>query len=68
MLFARIKSSERFGHFASWAVWADEGKTPKDNIDDLSVLNPNVNPKLLETLHGNSILLPHRIGWQFQQG
>ena len=53
--FAEIR--ERFGHFASWAVWADEGKNPKDNIDDLSVLNPNVNPKLLKTLHENSILL-----------
>lgn len=48
---------ERFGHFASWAIWADEGKNPKDNIDDLSVLNPDLNLGLLKTLHGNSILL-----------
>lgn len=48
---------ERFGHFASWAIWADEGANPKDNIDDLSVLNPDVNPRLLKMLHGNSILL-----------
>jgi hypothetical protein len=53
--FAEIR--ERFGHFASWAVWADEGKNPKDNIEDLSILNPNMNPKLLDTLHGNTILL-----------
>lgn len=48
---------KRFGHFASWAVWAEEGKNPKDNIDDLTVLDPVRNPLLLETLHGDSILL-----------
>jgi hypothetical protein len=48
---------ERFGYFASWAIWADNGKNPKDNIDDLSVLNPDLNLDLLKTLHGNSILL-----------
>jgi len=52
-----IEIRERFCHFASWAVWADEGANPKDNIDDLSVLNPDVNPRLLKMLHGNSILL-----------
>lgn len=48
---------ERFGHFASWAVWAETGKNPKDNIADLRVLDPIENPTLLETLHGNAILL-----------
>lgn len=33
-----IEIRERFGHFASWAMWADEGANPKDNIDDLEVL------------------------------
>ena len=36
--FQKIKSD--FGHYASWAVWADQGDTPKSNIDDLSVLDP----------------------------
>ncbi|MEX2490477.1 MAG: hypothetical protein WD425_01815 [Nitrospirales bacterium] len=52
-----VEIRENFGHFASWAIWADEGANPKDNIDDLSVLNPYVNPRLLKMLHGNSILL-----------
>lgn len=52
-----LEIRERFGHFASWAIWADEGTNPKDNIDDLSVLDPDVNPGLLKMLHGNSILL-----------
>ena len=51
------EARQRFGHFASWAIWADEGESPKSNIDDLSVLSPEQNPKLLELLHGNSILL-----------
>ncbi len=48
---------QRFWHFASWAVWADEGQNPKDRIGDLSVLDPSVNLELLETLHGNAVLL-----------
>jgi hypothetical protein len=52
-----IKIRERFGHFASWAIWAEEGKTPKGNIDDLTILDPDKNRSLLQTLHGNSILL-----------
>ncbi|MBS9405689.1 hypothetical protein KG088_19095 [Halomonas sp. TRM85114] len=52
-----IEIRERFGHFASWAIWADEGVNPKDNIDDLSILDPDVNSNLLHTIHGNSILL-----------
>ena len=52
-----VEIRERFGHFASWAIWAEEGENPKGNIDDLAVLNPDVNSKLLKTLHGNSILL-----------
>jgi len=52
-----IEIRKRFGHFASWAIWAEEGKNPKDNIDDLTVLDPVSNPLLLEMLHGNLILL-----------
>lgn len=47
----------RFGHYASWAIWAEAGKNPKDNIADLSVLNPEKNSDLLKTLHGKAILL-----------
>lgn len=53
--FAIIR--EQFGHFASWAVWADEGANPKDNIGDLRVLDPEVDPAVLNTLHGEAILL-----------
>ena len=48
---------EHFGHFASWAVWAEGGEKPKDNIADLTVLDPQESKNLLGVLHGNSILL-----------
>ena len=48
---------KQFGHFASWALWADAGKNPKDNIADLSVLAPQANPDLLHILHSDAILI-----------
>jgi len=62
-----VEIRERFGHFASWAIWADKGKNPKDNIADLSVLNPDSNPSLLKTLHGNSVLLGLNISRKIEQ-
>jgi hypothetical protein len=47
----------RFGHYASWAVWAECGINSKDNIADLGVLDPEANPALLDTLHTNAILI-----------
>jgi hypothetical protein len=62
-----VEIRERFGHFASWAIWADEGANPKANIDDLSVLDPDVNPRLLKMIHGNSILLGLNISRRIQR-
>jgi hypothetical protein len=53
--FGEIK--RQYCHYASWAVWAKEGDTPKSNIDDLSVLDVDRNPNLLESLHGDLIFL-----------
>lgn len=47
----------QFGHFASWALWAPPDKNPKDNIADLSVLDPNVNADVLQTLHADAIFI-----------
>ncbi len=30
---------KKYGHYASWAIWADEGVKPKDNVGDLSVFD-----------------------------
>lgn len=53
--FNEIKTS--FGHYASWAIWAEQGNTPKSNIDDLSVLELETNPTLLKSLRGDLIFL-----------
>lgn len=48
---------KRFSHFASWAVWPDEGTKPKDRVGELEVLDPNQNPNLLKVLHAKAIFL-----------
>ena len=53
--FHKIKSD--FGHYASWAVWAKQGDTPKSNVDDLTALNIQKNPTLLESLREDIIFL-----------
>ncbi|MDR2481134.1 MAG: hypothetical protein LBD07_02435 [Spirochaetaceae bacterium] len=54
-LFKRIK--EKHGKYASWAVWADAGSTPKSNVDDLSIFDIEKNPQILEKLNQNIILV-----------
>jgi len=53
--FELIKS--KYGHYASWAIWAEEGERPKDNIGDLSVLDIGKNNQLLQQLNPNVILV-----------
>ena len=30
---------KKYGHYASWAIWADEGETPKSNVGDLNIFD-----------------------------
>ena len=53
--FNFIKS--KYQYWSSWAIWADQGDTPKSNVGDLSVLDPSTNPKLLPTLNPNIALV-----------
>jgi len=48
---------KKHGYHASWAVWADEGDTPKSNMGDLSVLDPDINKDLLSQLNPNVVLV-----------
>ncbi len=48
---------EKYQYWSSWAIWVEEGKTPKSNIGDLSVLDPSLNKDLLNQLNPNVILL-----------
>ena len=47
--FKLIKS--KYQYLSSWAIWAEEGETPKSNIGDLSILNPKINKNLLNELN-----------------
>lgn len=53
--FNEIKN--RYGHYASWAIWAEEGKRPKDNMDDLRIFDVDTNSDLLVQLNPNYILV-----------
>jgi hypothetical protein len=47
----------KFGDCASWAIYADQGVNPKDNVGDISLLDPEKNPGLLEDLNPNYVLV-----------
>jgi hypothetical protein len=53
--FERIK--QKHGRYASWAVWAEASGNPKSNVGDLSVLDPDRNPTLLQTLRTDVIMV-----------
>ena len=38
---------KKYGHVASWAVWKEVGETPKSNMGDLNILDPQQNPNVL---------------------
>jgi len=48
---------EKYGYYASWAIWADEGEKPKDNVGDLSIFDIDANPGLLQQLNPDIILV-----------
>lgn len=48
---------EKYGHHASWAVWADGGLKPKDNIGDISIFDMEKNVSLLSQLNPNIVLV-----------
>jgi len=45
-----VKIKNKYGDCGSWAIWAEPEDKPKSNIGDLSVLDPNINKKLLTQL------------------
>ena len=41
---------DKYGPFASWAVWKEQGEKSKSNMGDLNVLDPQQNPDVLSEL------------------
>lgn len=52
-----IEIANKYGEFASWAVWVHEDVKPKSNIGDMSIFDLEKNPKLLGTLNPNVIMV-----------
>ncbi len=48
---------DKYGRYSSWAVWAEEGKRPKENMGDLSVFDLEANPGLLQQLKPDIVLV-----------
>jgi len=54
-LFEIIK--EKYGDVASWAVWAEAGRTPKSNMGDMSIFDIQKNPLLLDLLKTSVVMI-----------
>ena len=46
-----------YGHYARWAVWADAGEKPKDNVGDLSIFENAEKDGLLTPLKADVVLV-----------
>lgn len=47
----------KYGSVASWAVWAKARVNPTSNISDISVLDPSLNPEILELVTTDIIMV-----------
>ena len=52
-----IEIQDKYGEFASWAIWTNEVISPKSNIGALSIFNLDKNPNLLKILNPNVIMV-----------
>lgn len=52
-----LEIADKYGEFASWAIWVNEDLKPKSNIGDMSIFDLEKNPKLLETLNPNIVMV-----------
>jgi len=48
---------KKYGYYASWAIWAEEGEKPKSNIGDLTILDPQKNKNLFFQLNPNVVFV-----------
>jgi len=48
---------KKYGKVGSWAVGTDESTKPKSNIGDLTILDPDINKKLLSQLNPNIVFV-----------
>jgi hypothetical protein len=53
--FDQIKAQH--GQYSSWAVWAEASRKPKSNIGDMSLVDPDANPILLQSLSADVVMI-----------
>jgi len=49
--------AKKYGHYASWAVWADADLKPKSNVGDLRIFDLKLNTSILGQLNPNFIMV-----------
>jgi len=54
-LFNHIKES--YGDVCSWALWDEAGEKPKSNMGNMDILDPGINPNLLDVLHTDIVMI-----------
>jgi hypothetical protein len=57
---------EKYGHYASWAVWTDGKSKPKENVGELGVFEIDNNTALLKQLDPNVVLIGLNISRRVQ--
>jgi hypothetical protein len=62
--FIRIK--QKYGHYASWAVWADGPSKPKERVGDLGIFETTGDGDLLKQLNPNIVLVGLNISRRIQ--
>jgi len=57
----------KHGSYASWAVWAHVAHKPKSNMGDMSILDLDSNPTLLDVLKNDIIMVGLNISRSFSE-
>ncbi len=52
-----LKIAKKYGHYASWAIWAETGLKPKSNVGDLSIFDVELNSNITEQLRPEIIMV-----------
>jgi hypothetical protein len=52
-----LQIAEKYGEFASWAVWAEQGSRPKSHMGDLTIFDLDTNPDILKQLKPDIIMV-----------
>lgn len=52
-----LEIAHKYGYFASWAIWADEGDRPKSNMGDIRIFDLDHNPDILKQVNPDVVMV-----------